>query len=140
MSDSAPIRTRRRIDLRGAEATIVVRRANYGMGAEEELETVQVPRFETEPARVKVEGGLTRHMGDNNYVKINVMLELPCLPEASEIDRAYGLASEFVSTKLASELEAAVTETDGGNGQQDAQPDEGEAQAEAAGIRRRIDV
>ena len=132
------VRQRRRVDVQGRQATIVTRRTVYGQ-PQEEIETVEVPVFATEVAMVSIEGGITRHVGDHNFIKVSVSLSLPCLPIESEWDRAYQIGSDFVRAKLERELGNAMAEeplADGSN----SNAQENEDQATAAGIRRRVEV
>ena len=140
-----PVRQRSRkraIDLESQEGIIVVRRTNYGDETEETQETVRVPLFETDPARLRVSGSITRNMGDFNSVKVEVMLELPVLPVMSEVDRTYVLATRWVDARVQQELDEAMNR-EHPNGSNDANQDPQPQQAdgvESAGIRRRVRV
>lgn len=100
-------------ELVGAEGYVFRKRVAYDGAPVESMEKVRVPVFSSAPARVKVAGGVTQNMGDYNSARVDVMVELPCLPEASEIERAYGVASGMVDRFLREELNAA---TGGNNG------------------------
>ena len=107
------------------EVTTVVSRTCYTAGNEanpdshdEHEEVVSVPIFNTDPARVMVLGGITRNMGEFNFVKVEVSVDIPCYPETSEIDRAYNLASDIVEEKIQRELGFATGDVTG-----DGQPD-----------------
>jgi len=140
------IRRRRRVV--AATGTRMVRRVEYEAGDvtndEEVTDTVQVATFDdVEYARVRVHGSVTRNMGDFNSVRVEVMLELPALPEISEIDRAHNIASEWVAARLELELSEAVArdQTDGRS--ETAQAGTTEDRQGQAGITpqgRRIDV
>jgi hypothetical protein len=101
------VRPARPLDLEVPEGTIVVRRAAYGQ-EEETKEVVRVPVFHTAPARIRVVGSVTRNLGDYNSARVEVMIEVPCNPEASEIDRAYKWASEVLDTYIPEQLAAAT--------------------------------
>lgn len=92
----------RKVDLQsdtlvGAPGYVRVRRVSYNGNPEEHTQEITVPVFHSDPARVRVSGGLTLNMGDYNSARIDVEVSLPCLPERSEIERAYVEASGIVS-------------------------------------------
>lgn len=91
--------------------TIEVERVAYG-ATHQSSETIRVPIFHTAPARLRVEGGITRNMGDYNSVRVAVAVELPALPERTEIERAYLVASDIVDDLINRELDIAT-----GNGE-----------------------
>ncbi len=106
-------RTRRAISI--PEGVIEVTRSGYAAaeGREEEVETLQVPKFEGPVAFVRVEGSVTRNMGDYNSVRVAVMVELPCYPTVSDIDRAHSWCSSKVDQKIQHELHVAVGSSEG---------------------------
>ncbi len=106
-------RTRRAISI--PEGVIEVIRSGYP-GSEEEVETLQVPKFEGPVAYVRVEGSVTRNMGDYNSVRVAVMVEMPCYPTASDVDRAHGWCSSQVDQKIQHELRVAVGDAGAQNG------------------------
>jgi hypothetical protein len=99
----------RALALDGAEGTVLVRRALYG-AEHESQEQVRVQVFHTDPARVRVEGSVTKNLGDFNSARVAVLVELPCYPEATEIQRAYEVASGMVDRYLERELQIATQE------------------------------
>lgn len=105
------IRARRRearpLELETPEATILVSRTAYGNEAQEK-ETIRVPAFHTTPARVRVVGSVTRNLGDYNSARVEVMVEIPCYPEATDIDRAYAYASSLIDRYIPQELDKAL--------------------------------
>jgi hypothetical protein len=118
------------------EGIIEVKRAVYQNGElteeTDDVETIKVPNFTTEVARLKVHGSITRNLGNFNSVRVECGLELPSLPEMSEIDRVYGICSKFVEDKIEAELNNAMS---------DRNPNIQEpviAQNKTTGIRRRI--
>ena len=130
------VRQRRRaIQLEDAETSIMVRRVSYDGEEHEELEEVRVPIFgpNVVPARLRVHGSATRNLGDFNSARVEVMLDMPCLPELSEVDRVYAMASAWVEERIAQELDNVIQEQR--NEQQGAQPNQG--QGRNSGIRRR---
>ncbi len=54
-----------------------------------------------EPARVRVTAGKTISLGNFEFLRIDVSVELPCLPE--EVHQTYDSASTFVADKLEQE-------------------------------------
>lgn len=97
------------------EGTIDIKRIQYSNGElseEKELqETVPCPTFgNVEVGRISVRGSITKNLGDFNSVRVECGLELPCLPELSEVDRVYSIASNFVEEKIQQELDSASTE------------------------------
>ena len=99
----------RNLDLGAAQGTIEVSRARYHRGVLVGDETnyeerIRVPMFTNTPARVRVEGGVTRNMGDYNSIKVGVIIEYPCYPEESEVRRTYRIVSNLVDELIGSEL------------------------------------
>ncbi len=111
MSETKP-RARQRTRKDG---TLSVKRAHYDaaklIDETETIEKVDVPFFgDVEVGKVGVCGSVTRNMGDYNSVRVEVSFELPCLPELSEANRVYDIASKFVDSKIKKELDCAVDE------------------------------
>ena len=69
----------------------------------EELEVVNVERFEVEPAEVGLELSRTVNMGDFNSIRAAVTIRVPCYKE--EIDKAYTFAEKFAKNRLIKEIE-----------------------------------
>lgn len=115
MSEQDTIQARARarprtLEIGATEGTILVNRTRYG--GEPELlyrEQVRVPVFGTAPARVRVSGSATQPLGDGHYAKVEVSVELPALPEESELARAYALASRLVDDWTSREMYIAST-------------------------------
>lgn len=82
------------------QGTIEVERTNYGI-EHHETERVTIPLFATHPARVAVAGGVTRQLGGMEFARIDVRVELPCLPEISEIERVTAICEGIVRRKIA---------------------------------------
>jgi hypothetical protein len=95
--------------LASARGTMLVRRTSYGQQEDVTQETIEVPRFETPPAYVRVSGGVTRNLGDYNSAKVEVSVQLPCYPEETEIDRAYRYASDLVDNLIRREMALATS-------------------------------
>lgn len=91
-----------------------IKRTAYGR-EEESNEKIRVPDLaaqlgNTPPARVRIGGGLTRNLGDYNSARVDVMIELPCLPEISECRRVADLISAQLDELIPGELEKAMTQ------------------------------
>ena len=65
-------------------------------------ETIAVHKFETTPAVVGLEQGMTVNLGKYESAKITVSISLPCYKE--EIEEAYTKAQEFVESRLGKEI------------------------------------
>lgn len=109
-------RGQRALDLTAVaeEGTILVRRAAYG-NEQETTDRVRVPMFRTPPARVRLSGSVTRNLGDYNSARVEVMIEMPCYPEESEIRRVYDWASSLLDELIPQELAKATGEGDAAN-------------------------
>lgn len=109
-------RVRRRVDVQNLEGTILVRRIDYTgkvpFSEREKEDKVRVPVFETEPARVRVVGSVTRNLGNYNSARIEVMVELPAYPVDSELEHAYRHASRLVDQWIREELAALEPQED----------------------------
>ena len=62
------------------------------------------------PAYVKVSGGLTKSLGDGTFefVRVDVSISMPCLPDEDSIDECYRSTAERVDEYLDEELRAAM--------------------------------
>ncbi len=100
------------------EATMEVQRVGYGNPSD--VTTIKVPKFTGEVAFLRVEGSVTRNMGDFNSIRIAVMVEMPCYPNAADVDDCYDWCSELVDNKLQRELRVAT-------GQDQEQPEQAAA-------------
>ncbi|QSY98687.1 hypothetical protein J2J97_31955 (plasmid) [Rhizobium bangladeshense] len=122
------VRQRRRVDLNPTaeevaearqvetvhEGFVSVQRSSYGI-EEESNEKIRVPLFATEVARIRVNAGTTRNLGDFNSARVDVMIEMPCYPIESEIVRTYHFIEGMLDQIIPVELEKAgvVTNPDG---------------------------
>jgi hypothetical protein len=57
---------------------------------------------------VRVGGSVTRNLGDFNSARVEVMMELPCLPEIGEMRRVADLISAQIDEIIPTELEKSV--------------------------------
>jgi hypothetical protein len=96
-----------------AEGFIYVKRVAYNR-EEETQEQIRVPDLVTllaggAPAKVRVGAGITKNLGDFNSARVDVVMELPCLPEIGEMRRVAELISAQLDELIPSELEKAMT-------------------------------
>jgi len=75
-----------------------------GKEAPEELteEKLGVHKFQTEPATVSLEYGLTLNMGNYESCRLTVGIRLPCYKE--QVEEAYEAASSWVETKISEQV------------------------------------
>jgi hypothetical protein len=114
-----PVRVRqrkRKLDLPPlddtAEGFLSVKRTSYGR-EESHDERIRVPDLAgtlkgVQPARVRVGGSVTRNLGDYNSARVEVMMELPCLPEIGEMRRVADLISAQIDDIIPTELEKSM--------------------------------
>lgn len=86
------------------EGTMVALSTVYGV-ENEERQALRVPVFSSAPARVRVSGGVTENMGNYSSIRVDVTVELPCLPNEVDIDRAYRTAAGIVEAKISERLD-----------------------------------
>lgn len=119
MSEVRPRARKRALDLppvnQTAEGFVHVKRTCYGR-EEEHDEVVRVPDLAAklngvQPARVRIGGSVTRNLGDYNSARVEVMMELPCLPEIGELRRVADLISAEIDRIIPAELEKSALET-----------------------------
>jgi len=67
----------------------------------EEEEVISVHRFETEPAKVTVDYGLTLNLGNYESARIGVAVSIPCYVE--EVDRTYEKATDWAAKRIMQE-------------------------------------
>jgi type VI protein secretion system component VasA len=83
-----------------------LRQASTVVATDDESETLEVARFEVEPAEVSLELGTTVNMGDYETVRVTVGVRIPCYVE--ELVAAYADAENFVKTRLTKERDEVV--------------------------------
>lgn len=72
-------------------------------GSEEDFdEVLEVHQFVTDPARVRISVGVTKSLGDYEFLRVDVSVEIPCYVE--EIDAAYEYAARTASERLEEEV------------------------------------
>ena len=95
-------RTARR-DVRTVEDTVVVVTAS-GVGLDENERTVlEVRKFETEPAYVRVNAGVTKNLGNYESLRVDVAITVPCYVE--EIGEVQTRVADMVAERLDTEIE-----------------------------------
>lgn len=93
------------------EGVLTVTRTRYGSEPEEVVkQRIHVPVFPVPPAHVSVRAKETINMGDFNSVSVEVSVTLPCLPEVTELDRAYRLSSDTVERWMEFEIKRNTTD------------------------------
>lgn len=95
-----------------AEGFLAVKATAYGRETNHD-EVIRVPDLAStlkgvQPARVRIGGSLTRNLGDYNSARVEVMMELPCLPEIGEMRRVAALISEEIDRIIPTELEKSM--------------------------------
>lgn len=75
-------------------------------------ETIQVTKFETEPAKVHVGFGLTINLGNYESARLDVSVEVPCYKE--QVDDAYQAAKGWVEQRIHQEIEEIKSSSAGG--------------------------
>lgn len=64
-------------------------------------------------ARVKVNGGYTKNLGNFESLRVDVSLELPCRASEKSMQSAFKYASDWVPNKLAELTDAALGSVSG---------------------------
>jgi len=83
----------------GSIRTAASRKGHVYDETDQELEVLRTEFPEgVEPAHVTVNAGLTVNLGNFESLRLDCSVRVPCLP--TEIDAAYDIAAEFVSTKI----------------------------------------
>lgn len=95
-------------DITGGVAYVAVRRVAYDQTQRDTLDEVRVPVFHNTPARVRVGGSVTQNLGDYNSARVEVSIDMPCLPEQTEVQRVYELLSGTVDSMIRRELSIAT--------------------------------
>lgn len=72
-------------------------------------ERVPTPKFEGPVARTRVAGGVTKSMGGFEFVRIDVMVEMPCYPNPQDLDETNEFASQKVTEYMTRELASITT-------------------------------
>jgi len=89
--------------LSAPDGSVLVRMTSYGTDNLREVK-IPVPVIEGPPAKVRVSGGVTRSLGNFEFARIDVAVELPCQPNKDDIDHTYDFASRTVEDYLSYEI------------------------------------
>lgn len=65
-------------------------------------ETIEVTKFDTEPAVVHVGFGLTLNLGNYESARLDVSIRVPCYKE--QVDDAYAAAKKWVEARVHEEV------------------------------------
>lgn len=79
------------------ETVMDVRASGVGLD-ESERSVLQVRKFETDPAFVRVSAGVTKNMGDYESLRVDVAITVPCYVE--EIEEVQRRLEPLVATML----------------------------------------
>ena len=91
------VKRRRRKETIAADTTLTVRVTSVG-GEEESKETISVQKFETDPAYVRVNAGVTKNLGDYESLRVDVSISAPCYKE--EVEDVIPIVGDIVSDHL----------------------------------------
>ncbi len=97
----------RRVRRRGSEvtthdATVTVLASGVGID-EEKRKVIEVRKFETEPAFVRINAGVTKNLGNYESLRVDVAISVPCYVE--EIETVQKRTAEMVADMLDTEVE-----------------------------------
>lgn len=95
-------RTRTRKDVGRVEESLLVVTAS-GVGVDEEKrKAIEVRKFETDPAFVRVNAGVTKNLGNYESLRVDVSLTVPCYVEEIEAvqKRTAGLVADMLDTEV----------------------------------------
>ena len=85
------------------EQGTVLKVMSCGFGVEKEDQRVlDVRKFETEPAYVRVNAGVTKNMGNYESLRLDVSISMPCYVE--EIDEVQAIVADSVADFLDAEI------------------------------------
>jgi hypothetical protein len=101
------------IDAQDAVLTVMSSGVCVEGGTSETREIIEVREFATNPAYVKVQAGVTKSLGDYEFLRVDVSISVPCYVE--EIDSVYPAVAEKVSDRLTQEVEAYLGDGSDGN-------------------------
>ena len=95
------------------EGVFMARLSRYASGVAISEDTVEervpTPKFEGPVARTRVAGGCTKSMGGFEFVRIDVMVEMPCYPNPQDLDETNEFASQKVTEYMTRELASIMT-------------------------------
>ena len=93
-------RTRKEVG-RVEESLLVVTASGVGVD-EEKRKAIEVRKFETDPAFVRVNAGVTKNLGNYESLRVDVSLTVPCYVEEIEAvqKRTAGLVADMLDTEV----------------------------------------
>jgi len=83
------------------DAVVSVMASGVGI-ASDKRKVLEVRRFETEPAYVRVNAGVTKNLGNYESLRVDVSLTVPCYVE--EIEQVQQKTAELVADMLDAEV------------------------------------
>ena len=95
-------RTRASRDVERTEESVLQVTAS-GIGiAEDKRKVIEVRKFETDPAYVRVSSGVTKNLGNYESLRVDVSLSVPCYTEemASVQKRVAGLVADMLDEEV----------------------------------------
>ena len=96
-------RTRTRKEVASVEETILTVMSS-GIGiAEDKRKALEVRKFESEPAYVRVSAGVTKNLGNYESLRVDVAITAPCYPE--EVEKVQKRVAALVADMLDEEVE-----------------------------------
>lgn len=98
--DRARVR-RREVEPKEHEATVTVMASGVGI-EEEKRKPIEVRKFETEPAYVRVNAGVTKNLGNYESLRVDVSITVPCYVE--EIEKVEKRTAALVANMLDAEV------------------------------------
>lgn len=84
------------------EATLEVLSSSFGV-EESKRKVLQVHRFETDPAFVRISAGVTKSTGPYESLRVDASITLPCYAE--EVNEVYKRVAEQVAVILDEEVD-----------------------------------
>lgn len=84
------------------EAVLTVTSSGVGV-ADEKRKVIEVRKFATEPAYVRVNAGVTKNLGNYESLRVDVAITVPCYSE--EIEKVQKRAAALVADMLDEEVE-----------------------------------
>jgi len=103
MVEKKRVRSRtKKPDVHSGKSTISVITKAYG-NEEAETETIEVQKFDVEPAYVHVRAGVTKNLGEYESLRVDVSLTVPCYME--QVDDVFDSVAEQVSGMLDDEVD-----------------------------------
>lgn len=107
----AAVRDRQRYE--GTEAVQRTRRVSGTDQVErDDVRKIPIDHVQELPhvAKVRVEGSVTKNLGDFNSVRVGVAIEWPCAPTEKAVADTYKFLSDKVDTMITEELQIATGE------------------------------